>query len=434
MMAIYSTCLVLVLVVGAPFWVFRMLTSGRYRAGLPGRLGAVPGSLRERVAGREVIWVHAVSVGEALVAAPLVREIETAHPEWVVAISTTTQTAQELARKRFPESPVFYIPLDFGFLMRRYLRVLRPRLVILMESELWPNMIRECGRMGVPMAVANARISDRSFPRSMRLRRLWRPVMERVTMFLAQGEETAGRLREIGVSPGKIRVTGNLKYDIRTASKGSMAEALRSRVEQGRPIVVCGSTLEGEERMLLAAWREVLKAEPEAVQVAVLVIAPRHPQRFDAVAQTVAESGYELMRATAMGDHTGEIPAGTVVVLDTIGDLAGVYSLATVAFVGGSLVPSGGHNPLEPAQFAVPVLMGESVFNFREVVEAMRDGIRIVEGDGLAAAMIDLLVNPAEARELGRRGQEVFEQETGATARTMAAIEEILGVRRGAPR
>ena len=424
MMVIYSTLLMLVLVAGAPFWVFRMLTSGRYRAGLPGRLGAVPRSLRERVAGHEVVWVHAVSVGETLAAAPLIRELELAHPEWVVAISTTTDTAQELARKRFPESPVFYIPLDFGFLMRRYLGILWPRVVVLMESELWPNMIRECGRMGVPMVVANARISDRSFPRYMRLRRLWRPLMERVAMFLAQGEETAGRLREIGVSPGRIRVTGNLKYDIRTAAKGAVAEALQSRVGQGRPVVVCGSTLEGEERTLLAAWTEVLQREPEAV----LVMAPRHPQRFDGVAETVAERGFGLVRATAMGDHAGEIPTGTVVMLDTIGDLAGVYSLASLAFVGGSLVPSGGHNPLEPAQFGVPVLMGSSVFNFREVVEAMRerDGIRIVEGDGLAAAMIDLLGNPADARELGRRGQEVFEQETGATARTLAAIEEIL--------
>lgn len=433
MMAIYSMCLLLVLVVGAPFWVFRMLTSGRYRAGLAERLGAMPHSLRERVAGRKVIWVHAVSVGETLAAAPLVRELERVHAGWVVAISTTTETAHELARKRFPESPVFYMPLDFGFLMRRYLGILQPRMVILMESELWPNMMMECGRMRVPMVFANARVSDRSFPRYMRLRRLWRPLMERVTMFLAQGEETAGRLREIGISPGRVRVTGNLKYDIRTAAKGVVAAALQSRVGEGRRMVVCGSTLEGEERMLLAAWREVLKVEPGAV----LVIAPRHPQRFDAVAQmVVAESGFGLMRATGIGEHAGEIAAGTVVVLDTIGDLACVYSLATAAFVGGSLVPGGGHNPLEPAQFGVPVLMGGSVFNFREVVETMRarDGIRIVDGDGLPTTMLDLLGDPAEARALGARGREVFKQETGATERTLAAIEEILGGQRQAAR
>lgn len=432
MMAIYSMLLLLVLVVGAPFWVFRMLTSGRYRVGLAERLGAVPSALRERVAGREVVWIHAVSVGETLAATPLVRELERAHPGWVVAVSTTTETGQELARKRFPASPVFYLPLDFGFLMRRYLGVLRPRMVILMESELWPNMMVECGRIGLPMVVANARISDRSFPRFMRLRRLWRPLMERVTMFLAQGEETAGRLREIGVSPERVRVTGNLKYDIRAASKGAMAEALRGRVAESRPMVVCGSTLDGEEPLLLTAWREVLKAVPGAV----LVMAPRHPQRFDAVAQLVAGSGFEVIRATEIGASAGEIAAGTVVVLDTIGDLAGVYSLATVAFVGGSLVAGGGHNPLEPAQFGVPVLTGGSVFNFREVVEAMRarDGIRIVDGDGLPAAMLDLLGDPAGARELGERGREVFEQETGATGRTLAAIEEILDGQRQAGR
>src|ERR1700757_1080987 len=206
-MMIYSAMLLAVLVVGAPYWLVRMATSGRYRAGLPGRLGRVPESLRVAVRGRDVIWVHAVSVGEVLAAAQLVRELKTALPEWTIAVSTTTETGQRLAKQRLTDSQVFYLPLDFAFAVRRYLDVLQPGMVILMESELWPRLIVECAGRGIPVAVVNARISDRSFPRYMRLRRLWRPLLERISVFLAQSEETARRLVRIGAPAERVRVS-----------------------------------------------------------------------------------------------------------------------------------------------------------------------------------------------------------------------------------
>ena len=213
-MMVYSLLLLATLVLGAPYWLLRMATSGRYRAGLAGRLGRVPESLRAAVAGREVIWVHAVSVGEVLAAVRLIRALTIALPGWVFAVSTTTETGQRLAKERLPESPVFYLPLDFAFTVRRYLRVLRPKMLVLMESELWPRLIDKCAKGGIPVAVANARISDRSFPRYMRLRRLWRPFLEMISLFLAQSNETAERLVKIGAPPERVRVMGNLKYDV----------------------------------------------------------------------------------------------------------------------------------------------------------------------------------------------------------------------------
>jgi 3-deoxy-D-manno-octulosonic-acid transferase len=423
-MIVYSSLLLAALVLGAPYWLVRMATSGRYRAGLLGRLGWVPEGLRAAVAGREVVWVHAVSVGEVLAAAQLVRELTIARPGWVFAVSTTTETGQRLAKERIAGSPVFYLPLDFRSTVRRYLRVLRPKMLVLMESELWPRLIDECSKDGVPVVVANARISDRSFPRYMRLRRLWRPFLQEISLFLAQSKETAERLVKIGAPVERVRVTGNLKYDVRIGNASALTEMLRERLPVRAKVLVCGSTLEGEEQILLDAWPAVLATEPNAV----MVLAPRHPDRFAAVAAIVAGSGFELTRATEFRQRPGTVAAGGVFLLDTIGDLASIYRLATVAFVGGSLVPKGGHNPLEPAQFGVPVVMGPSFENFRDVVEGMRanDAIRTVSPEMVGVMLVAMLQNPATAQALGERGRMVFEEQAGATARTVQALTALL--------
>ena len=425
-MLLYSALLLLVLVVGAPYWIVRMAVSGRYRAGLSGRLGVVPEGLREAVRGREVVWLHAVSVGEVMAAVEVVRGLRAERPEWVVAVSTTTKTGQELAKRRMEGMPVFYLPLDFGWVVRRYLHVLRPRMLVLMESELWPNLLRECGRAGVAVAVVNARVSDRSYPRYLRLRRLWLPLLRRVRVFLAQGEETAERLRAIGVEAERVRVVGNLKYDVRSAGESAMVERLRARMPEGAKVVVCGSTLEGEEAVLLGAWSEVVREVPNAV----MVLAPRHPERFGRVVEMVRAAGMKVWRASELTDaDTAGFGAGDVVVLDTIGDLAGVYSMGAVAFVGGSLVTAGGHNPLEPAQFGVPVVIGSSFNNFREVVEMMRamDGVHVVSADRVSAELRGLLQDEAAAGLLGERGRAVFALKAGATKRTVEVLLQVAG-------
>jgi 3-deoxy-D-manno-octulosonic-acid transferase len=422
-MWLYSVMLGAVLVFGAPYWLLRMATSGRYRAGLWGRLGRVPAGLRETVAGRRVVWLHAVSVGEVMAASRLIAELKERLPDWVIAVSTTTETGQNLARERLKDSPVFYMPLDFAFSVRRYLHVLRPELVVLMESEFWPRLMRECANRKIPIAVVNARVSDRSLPRYLRLRALWRPFLRHVSLFLAQSDENAERLKQIGAPAERVRVSGNLKYDVRVASRNAMSDLIASHLPAGAAVVVCGSTLEGEERMLLEAWRSVSKEAPNAV----MVLAPRHPDRFKAVAALVA-SEYGLKRATEFREQPVQIVAGDVFLLDTIGDLASVYSLGAVGFVGGSLVASGGHNPLEPAQFGVPVVVGPSFENFREIVDAMRanDAIRVVEPQNLTEALCDVLENRTEARAMGERGRRVFEAQAGATARTADALMELV--------
>jgi 3-deoxy-D-manno-octulosonic-acid transferase len=431
MMVVYSSLLLAVLVLGAPWWLLRMATSGRYRAGLAGRLGRVPEELRAAVAGRNVVWVHAVSVGEVMAAIPLIHELKMALPGWVVAVSTTTETGQRLAAERLTGTPVFYLPLDFAFAVRRYLRVLRPKMLVLMESELWPRLMDECTKDGVPMVVVNARVSDRSFPRYMRLRRLWRPLLGKVSLFLAQSKETAERLVKIGAPVERVRVTGNLKYDAKSAGASAMTKRIGSLLHEAR-LVVAGSTLAGEEEALLAAWPAIHEAVPDAA----LLIAPRHTDRFDAVEELIRKTGLPFFRCSHLlvNNEPGLIDAapdlgGTILLLDTIGDLAAMYGLGAAAFVGGSLVAKGGHNPLEPAQLGVPVMMGASYENFREIVDVMResDAIRIVPTASLGAAMVEMLKDEGAARAMGERGRAVFEAQAGATARTVDALMELLG-------
>jgi 3-deoxy-D-manno-octulosonic-acid transferase len=395
---------------------------------LGGRLGVVPEELRTAVAGREVVWVHAVSVGEAVAATRLVAELEEALGEgWVVVVSTTTATGQALAQERFGAGRVFFYPLDLGWAVRAYLKALRPKMLVLMESELWPRMLVECERAGVPVAVVNARVSDRSYARGVRVRALWGRMLRRVALFLVQSDEDAKRLTEMGARAESVRVAGNLKYDVRAPKQSRVAELVREAVGD-RPLVVAGSTVEaregGEESLLMQYWASVLKEIPEAV----IVVAPRHPERFVAAYSVMKE--YGTVRATELVAGTaGPVAQGGNILLDTIGDLAAVYELASVAFVGGSLVRRGGHNPLEAARFGVPVVMGPSYENFRDVVERMRaaNGILIVQGrEEFETALIDLLKNREKAGAIGERGRAVFDAQAGATGRTVEALMALL--------
>jgi len=427
MLTLYSLALLLVLAVGAPWWLLRMMTSGKYREGLAERLGRVPARMRRSLGAENRIWVHAVSVGEVLAVSRLIEELgrrlsegeaEPNSGAWRVVISTTTRTGQKLARERFGEERVFYFPLDFGWAVRSWLRAVRPRMLILAETEFWPRMLAECRRAGIPVAVVNARISDRSWPRYRRLAWLWRRVLRGVAVALAQSEMDAERLRALGLR--HVQVAGNLKFDVRAAKPAAVTTLLREYLTPGARVLVCGSTLEGEEEMLL-------EAKPAD---AVLILAPRHPERFGDVAGLLERRGVRWVRRSEWGAAPGRIDPGTVFLLDSIGELASVYSLATAAFIGGSLVSAGGHNPLEAAQFGVPVAMGASVENFRGIVETLqaRRAIRLVERADLKNALAELLGGSVEVRGMGERGREVFESEAGATERSVQALMEVLSL------
>ena len=406
-----------------PYWLVQMARHGKYRKGLAERLGRVPARLRLPEKEEPVMWVHAVSVGEVLAVAGLVGELGGRFPRHRIFISTTTDSGQELARKRFGEDRVFYFPMDFGFAIRPYLKALRPQMAAIAETEFWPNFMRLAHASGARIAVVNARISDRSWPSYWRFRGFIRRLLVNVDLFLAQTEEDAARLRDIGAPAERVRVAGNLKFDIPGPEPPAIVERVRRSMATSAagPVLVCGSTVEGEEPLLLKAFENLLVQHPRAV----MMLAPRHPERFAAAAALLEQMSIHFCRRS---EWNGEALAGGVFLLDTIGELAALYALADIAFVGGSLVPRGGHNILEPAQHGVAIVVGTHNENFRDIVSLFqkRDAVRIVRVAELPLALLELLANDEERRALGRRAAEIVRLQAGATARTADELQELL--------
>jgi len=420
MYLLYSFVLGCAVLLSSPWWLLQMLRLGKYRAGFRERIGMVPARITSDVRPGGT-WIHAVSVGEVLAVSQLVEALRKSFPEQQVWVSTTTATGQQLARQRFGENRVFYMPLDFGLALRPYLNALEPSLVILAETEFWPNLLHFAKKSGARLAIVNARISDRSFPRYRRFRWLFSRVLTNVDLFLAQTDEDARRLREIGAPAERVQTSGNLKFDIRLSAASPLLDSLRRAIPAGTPVIVAGSTTEGEEELLLKAFQAILAQHPSAV----MVLAPRHPERFDRVADDVVGSGIAMVRRSTW---VAACPiSGGVFLLDTVGELAAVYALGDIAFVGGSLFPVGGHNILEPAQHGVAVVTGTHTFNFREIVRVFENAgaLAVVTPEQLATELLHLLDEPQRRAELGRRAREVFLENTGATQRTVEALRQI---------
>src|SRR5580700_4612875 len=422
MYLIYSALLAAAMLLTLPYWLLQRMRHGKYRAGLGERLGRIPERLLVQPA-RPTIWVHAVSVGEVLAVSALVGELKRRFPNCRIVISTTTDTGQRLARTRFGEENVFYFPLDFAFAIRPYLRLLQPQLVVIAETELWPNFLRLAHASGARIVVVNARISDRSWPGYRRFRCLLRGVLRHVDLFLTQTAEDARRLVEIGAPPELVLATGNLKFDVPAPAAPPIIASLRAAFQQAQtgPVIVCGSTVEGEEPLLLQAFINILASHPRAV----MVLAPRHPERFGEVAELLNQLGIRFWRRSLWG---GDPILGGVLLIDTIGELAALYALADVACVGGSLVPRGGHNIIEPALHGVPIVVGNHTENFRDIVSLFqsRDAVRVVGPAELPLVLMELISNPDERAELGRRAAETIRAQMGATERTMQALEKLL--------
>ena len=423
---VYNILLLLGLLVTAPWWLWKVARTEKYRESLRERLGRVPKHLRIPADARPVLWIHAVSVGEVLAVSRLIADLEQELPGYRVLISTTTRTGQELARERFGAERVFYCPLDLPWATRAYLNAIQPRLLVLAETEFWPNLLTGCFRRGIPVAVVNARVSDRSWPRYRRLRLLWKPILSRLSAALAQTPMDADRLRAIGCRANSVSVSGNLKFDVRIAHEGEAARLIR-KLSPGLRIVVAGSTVDGEEPLLLSAWQRLIKSDPNLI----LVLAPRHPERFPAVASLLDACGIPWLRRSVWKGQQFQprlLKPGQIVLLDTIGELASVYSLASVAFVGGSMAPAGGHNPLEPAQFGVPIVMGPHVANFRAICDDLstHGGLRIVDENDLSRALLELLIDRRAAEHMGAQARRVFEQQAGATGRSIEALRRLL--------
>lgn len=423
MFILYSALLVLGLLLTSPYWVVQMVRLGKYRAGLAERFGRVPKRIQGE-GGQPAIWIHAVSVGEVLAISGLVAALRQAMPRYRVLVSTTTHTGQKLARERFGAENVFYFPLDFGFCIRSYVKVLRPALVIVAETEFWPNFLRILRISGARVAIVNARISDRSFPRYRRWRGLLSRVLRYVDLFLAQSEEDARRLRDISAPADRVRVSGNLKFDVKPPEEAPVVDELRHAIAKSAagPVLVAGSTVEGEEEQILAAFKKIRESYPNTL----LILAPRHKERFEIVQGILSESDLAFISRSATKGNT--CLAGAVLLLDTLGELASVYALADLAFVGGSLVPRGGHNILEPAHWGVATVVGPHTENFRDIIGIFRqaDAVRVAQPDHLANVMLELLQNDKARRSIGQRARNVVEGQMGATQRTLETLRALI--------
>jgi 3-deoxy-D-manno-octulosonic-acid transferase len=370
------------------------------------------------------IWIHAVSVGEVQAAEPLVRRLLERHPAQKIVLTTVTltgaQRARQLYRDRVEHS---YVPFDLPGSVRRFFDRVQPRLAMILETELWPNLYSECGRRDVPLVLASARLSPRSVGRYRRLVPLFRQALSHGIVIAAQSEADAGRFRSIGAAPGRTHVTGNIKFDFEPpADVEARGRQWRERAAPGRPVWVAGSTHEGEEEAVLDAHRRVLGRFPEAL----LILVPRHPQRFDTVRDLLGRRG-EAFASRSSGDAVA--PDAQVLLGDTMGELMMFYAASDVAFVAGSLVPIGGHNLLEPASLGRPVLTGPHNFNSEEIARLFLEAgaaRAVADSSELAQAVAELLGDSERRAAMGAAGRAVLDANRGAIDRLLALVDPLL--------
>jgi len=419
---LYSILLAVGFLLALPWYLWKGRRSGKYTRTFRERMGRLPVNLN--VDGDRSIWIHAVSVGEVLAARTLVPALRERFPGHRVFLSTTTQTGNAVAARGARDlDGLFYAPFDWPGPVRQALSVLNPELLLLVETELWPNLIHQAHRRGTRVAVVNGRISNRSFGRYRQLRGFLRQVLGEVDLFLMQSPAHAERIRELGAPPDRIQVTGNLKYD--AVDPGRPPERLVRLLEgqPPRPLWIAGSTVAGEEELVLRAFHRVR----ERVGDAGFLMAPRHPERFDAVPPLVEAAGFRCRRRSTL--EPGAWGDGEVLLLDTLGELARLYALASVVFVGGSLVPSGGHNILEPAAAGKPVVVGPHMENFQEIADQFLSEEALVQvgsPEDLGGAVAELMLDEARRRALGERARGLVERNRGAVGKTTLALSELI--------
>jgi 3-deoxy-D-manno-octulosonic-acid transferase len=424
---LYSILVLAFFVVVSPWFLYQAIRYRKYIGSLSQRMGYLPVSFN--MDGEPSIWIHAVSVGEVLSARPLARDLRARYPRHRIFLSTTTMTGQAIARRNLQDADaVFYFPFDLGLFVRRTLDVVRPRLFIMMETEIWPNLLRECRRRGVKTAIVNGRLSQRSYPRYRLVRAFMRIILDHVDSFCVQSEEAARRFIELGANPGRVTVTGSLKFDSLDLAP-SVPSRARDRVLRyfrlpaSRPVIVAGSTMKGEEAAVLTAYRRVRSSVPNTL----LILAPRHVERAADVELMCRQEGFRTARRSELPIDAE--PRVDVVVLDTIGELATVYQLATVAFVGGSLVDTGGHNILEPAVFGKPIVFGPHMSNFAEIAQAFLSNIAGVQVRGdreLADVLVALMADPIRRARLGAAARALVEANRGAKDKSIAVLTTLL--------
>jgi 3-deoxy-D-manno-octulosonic-acid transferase len=425
---LYSLLTLIVFVAVSPYFLYQAVRYKKYVGSLGQRFGYLPITLN--VDGDESIWIHAVSVGEALTARALVAELKARYPRLRLYLSTTTIAGQQVAKKNLSQvDGIFYFPFDWAFIVRRTLGIVKPRLFIMMETEIWPNLLRMCQARAVHTIMINGRISSRSYPRYRMIRPFFRRVLEDVDRFCVQSEESARRLIDLGADGSRVTVTGSLKFDSLQVptpiAHGKPRERVLRffRVSSSRVIIVAGSTMKSEEVAVLRAFARIKSLAPGAL----LILAPRHPARFGEVERLARDEGFVTTRRSDLPIDAE--PRADVVVLDTLGELAQVYQLATAVFVGGSLADHGGHNILEPAIFGKPIVFGPHMQNFQEIADAFlanAAAIQVHSDSGLDEALRNLVTDPVGRARLGAAARALVEANRGAKDKTLAVIADLL--------
>ncbi len=424
---LYDTLLLFALPLIVGYHLFRSLTRGRPSA-LFERFGYLSPAEKGKVDGHETIWVHAVSVGETIAAKSLLKELKRRFPQKKIVLSNVTETGRSISLK-LPEADLcLYFPFDYGFAARRILDSVKPSLVIIVETEIWPNFLRAARRREIPVVLVNGRISDRSFVRYKRLRCVFQRVLADFSDFCMQTAEDADRIAAMGANPEKIHVTNNLKYDIPVSqlNKERFTD-LRDAYRIPPPVTVftAGSTHQGEEELIIRTYKE-LTGENRNI---FLVLAPRHPERAAKVSELLRSEGIAHRMRSGLDEHSCLFRPGEALLLDTVGELTSLYAISDLVFVGGSLVPVGGHNILEPASLKVPVIFGPYMSNFREIAEKiikLNGAVQVADEAELKTAARVLLEDEGKRREIGANGARLLEENSGSTQRHMQIIASFL--------
>jgi len=448
MYVLYSFLTAVGMLLLSPYFLIRGLARGKNLTNIPERLGwKFPPELRPGAGtDSQSIWIHAVSVGEVLAVLPLAGELKQRYPQCRLVVSTTTETGQQLAKERMPfAEAIFYFPLDWAGPVRRALRATQASAVIIVETEIWPNFLRECRRAGVPVAFVNGRLSERSFRGFRRallysgnlLRGFLENILQDASLYLMQSSEDAARLLELGAPANRVVVTGNLKYDLAEPPECPLASWLEGefRTSNRGPVLVAGSVMANEEAAVLRGFADVEREFPGAL----LILAPRKPEQFDHAAEIVRQSGRKLVTRRELAFNGAGSAAlaqpGSVLLLDSLGELAAIYRLADAVFVGGSLVPVGGHNILEPAAFGKVPVHGPHMENFREMAATFLAAGASMQVNGeqeLGQAWCALLRDPGRAARMGAAARELVHRNRGATLRVASRIEQVIDAAGGA--
>lgn len=424
MYLLYDLLLLIAALFLVPYYLLRGYRYGRSRRGIRERLGYFSDEQLARFQGRKVLWIHAVSVGETRAAEPLLRELRQRYPEHLILLTNVTETGHAMGLENRNVDCCLFFPFDFSWTVRRVLQTIRPDLIVIVETEIWPNFVRQAKRLDIPLVLVNGRISDRSYPRYRFFRPLLRSVLQSFSAFCMQSQLDSERICQLGADSLQVENTGNLKFDheLRDLSVDEVARLKGSfGLPENAPILVAGSTHAGEEEQLTAVYRALLEQGRQLL----LLLIPRHPERCREVQAMLTGQGIESRLRSQLVEGQPKLESGQVLLVDTLGEVLDLYAVSDLVFVGGSLVPVGGHNLLEACLLEKPVLFGSFVQNFREISNKLiraGAGIKVLNQQELLKQSALMLDDPIRRQAMGQAGRALIAENAGATERTMRRI------------